>query len=71
MATFNIEKDTNLSLVMAVEADTEEEAIAKVEAAWCENATFVNNYLMEAEIFDTSTYEVAIYDHPAPFKEMC
>lgn len=70
MATYEIAKDINLTLTMAVQADSEEEAIAKVENAWANNEKFVHYYLYEAQIIEAATYGNNAFGTVVPFDEM-
>lgn len=70
MATYEITKDINLTLTMAVQSDSEEEAIAKVENAWANNEKFVHYYLYEAQIIEAATYGNNAFETAVPFDEM-
>lgn len=70
MAIYDIAKDINLTLTMAVQADSEEEAIEKVENAWANNEKFVHYYLYEAQVVDAVTYGSNAFGTAVPFDEM-
>lgn len=73
MAVFTVSKDANIGYLIEVEAETEQEAIEKVQDAWSNNPTFVKNYLEAAEIYDENTYiaDSRWYSESMTLDDMC
>lgn len=73
MATFTVAKDANIGYLIEVEADSEQEAIEKVQDAWSNNQAFVRNYLEAAEIYDENTYiaDSRWYSESMTLDDMC
>ena len=71
MSTFYVGKTCQLDMAIAVQADSYEEAVEKVEEAWSNNETFVNNYFAHAASFETDTYAATPADYGMTFEEMC
>lgn len=71
MSTFYIGKECKLDMAIEVEADSYEEAVEKVENAWENNPTFVNNYFDHAASFENSTYAASPADYGMTLEELC
>lgn len=57
-----VTKMVSVSSLIEVEANSEDEAIEKVDDAWAESETFVKNVMMSSEIDESETYVNTVQD---------